>query len=104
MAIISVLIPAYNEAVGLHLAVREVQNHLSSTGHTAQFLLVDNGSHDGTWEVIEQLAASHPTVSGLGFWRNFGKHAALLAGLDACPCPSVISMVSDIQHPPDELP
>ncbi|HEY1862003.1 MAG TPA: glycosyltransferase, partial [Gemmataceae bacterium] len=83
MAILSILMPAYNEAAGLELAVREVEKHLAPLGHEVRFVLVDDGSHDRTWQVIEELAATHPNVSGLGFSRNFGKEAALTAGIEA---------------------
>ena len=104
MAILSVLMPAYNEAAGLALAVREVEKHLAPLGHEVRFVLVDDGSRDRTWQVIEEIAAAHPNVAGLGFSRNFGKEAALLAGLDACDGDCVIIMDSDLQHPPDVLP
>ena len=104
MAILSVLIPAYNEAAGLTLAVETVGKHLAPLGHEVRFLLIDDGSADQTWLVIEDLARKHPNVSGLGFSRNFGKEAALLAGLDACDGECVLIMDSDLQHPPDVLP
>ncbi len=104
MAILSVLMPAYNEAAGLEMAVREVEKNLAPLGHEVRFVLVDDGSRDRTWQVIEELARAHPNVTGLGFSRNFGKEAALLAGLDACDGQCVIIMDSDLQHPPDVLP
>jgi glycosyltransferase involved in cell wall biosynthesis len=104
MAILSVLIPAYNEAAGLALAVEAVGKHLAPLGHEVRFLLIDDGSADQTWQVIEDLARKHPNVSGLGFSRNFGKEAALLAGLDACDGDCVILLDADLQHPPGVLP
>jgi polyisoprenyl-phosphate glycosyltransferase len=104
MAILSVLIPAYNEAAGLGRAVEEVGKHLAPLGHEVRFLLVDDGSVDQTWQVIEELACKQPNVSGLGFSRNFGKEAALLAGLEACDGDCMLVLDADLQHPPDVLP
>jgi dolichol-phosphate mannosyltransferase len=104
MAILSVLIPAYNEAAGLGMAVEAVGKHLAALDHEVRFLLIDDGSADQTWQVIEDLARKHPNISGLGFSRNFGKEAALLAGLDACDGDCAILLDADLQHPPDVLP
>lgn len=104
MASVSVLMPAYNEGEGLALAVREVEKRLTPLGHELHFILVDDGSVDRTWEVIEGLAATHPRLAGLRFSRNFGKEAALFAGLDLCSTDCVILMDSDLQHPPEVLP
>jgi glycosyltransferase involved in cell wall biosynthesis len=104
MAILSVLIPAYNEAAGLGMAVEAVAKHLAPLGHEVHYLLIDDGSADQTWQVIEDLACKQPNVSGLGFSRNFGKEAALLAGLDACDGDCVIVLDADLQHPPHVLP
>jgi len=104
MAILSVLIPAYNEAAGLGIVVEAVGKHLAPLGHELRFLLIDDGSADQTWQVIEELALRQPNVSGLGFSRNFGKEAALLAGLDACDGDCVLLLDADLQHPPHVLP
>lgn len=104
MAHISVLMPAYNEADGLSLAVEAVEKHLAPLGHAVSFLLVDDGSRDRTWEVITELAHARPNVAGLSFSRNFGKEAALFAGLDRCNGDCVIVLDADLQHPPDVLP
>ena len=68
-------------------------------------LLVDDGSKDGTWKAIAAGAASHPgKVRGLKLSRNFGKEAAICAGLDAADADAVILMDGDLQHPPECIP
>jgi dolichol-phosphate mannosyltransferase len=104
MASVSVLMPAFNEGEGLTLAVQEVEKRLAPLGHELHFILIDDGSVDRTWEVIERLAAGHPRLTGLRLSRNFGKEAALFAGLDVVATDCVIVMDADLQHPPDVLP
>ena len=97
---LSVVMPVYNETA----TIRQIVNAVVAQPMVAELVVVDDGSRDRTWEVIEELAAAHPNVSGIGFSRNFGKEAALLAGLDACDGDCVILMDADLQHPPDVLP
>jgi dolichol-phosphate mannosyltransferase len=104
MASVAVLLPAFNEGEGLALAVQEVEKRLAPLGHELHFILVDDGSADRTWEVIERLAAGHPRLIGLHFSRNFGKEAALCAGLGVATTDCVIVMDADLQHPPEVLP
>lgn len=104
MAKIALLIPACNEGDGLRLAVEAVERQLGFLGCDFEFILVDDGSQDGTWQVIQELAAERANVVGLGLSRNFGKENAVIAGLDACDADCVIVMDADLQHPPNVLP
>lgn len=104
MAQVDILMPAFNESQGLALAVQTVEQHLAPTGHAIHFVLVDDGSRDRTWEVIADLAAARHDVTGVGFARNFGKEAALAAGLERCTGDCVIVLDADLQHPPEVLP
>jgi undecaprenyl-phosphate 4-deoxy-4-formamido-L-arabinose transferase len=67
-------------------------------------VLVNDGSRDNSWSIIEQLAAQHPWVHGIGLMRNYGQHNALLAGIRAASFSVIVTMDDDLQHPPEELP
>jgi len=100
---LSVVIPCYNEEAALADSVREVRralDALESTGKVApdsQIWLVDDGSRDGTWPLIESLAAVDPQVVGVKLTRNRGHQHALLAGLLSADGDAVISMDADLQ-------
>src|SRR5688500_7568072 len=101
---ITVVIPTYNsehtiaEVVGLSRAV------LKGRGLSSEFILVNDASRDGSWEVIQALASKHDDVRGLTFRRNFGQHNALLAGIRAARGSIIITIDDDLQHPPSEIP
>ena len=99
---LSIVMPAYNEAEALPENVRAVLDSVSDFNF--ELVIVDDGSRDGTWRVIEQLAAAHPRVRGLKFSRNFGHQAALLAGLSSAKGRAVVSLDADGQHPPELIP
>ena len=96
------VIAAYNEAQALpllHPRLRAVLDGMPDIdGH---ILYVDDGSHDGTWAVIAGLAQADPRVSALKLSRNFGKEAALTAGIDTATGDAVIPIDADLQHPPE---
>lgn len=100
---ISLIIPAYNEADGLRAAIQSVLTHFPASHHL-ELLFVDDGSTDGSWKAIQALRQAHPFVSALRLSRNFGKEAALMAGLAACQGQAAIIMDADMQHPPSLLP
>jgi polyisoprenyl-phosphate glycosyltransferase len=102
--VLSVVVPAFNEEGNLRMLHAEVAKALGPLGLTWELLLVDDGSRDGTWEEITALCATDPHVSGLRLSRNFGHQGALIAGLSQARGAAVISMDSDMQHPPDVLP
>jgi glycosyltransferase involved in cell wall biosynthesis len=69
-----------------------------------EIILVDDGSNDDSWEVIEQLKTENPAIVGIKFRRNYGKSAALNVGFEACQGDVVITMDADLQDSPDEIP
>jgi len=69
-----------------------------------EIILVDDGSNDESWEVIEQLKLENPAIVGIKFRRNYGKSAALNVGFEACQGDVVITMDADLQDSPDEIP
>jgi polyisoprenyl-phosphate glycosyltransferase len=101
---ISIVSPVFNEAQGLPLFVERVEESLRGTGLQYEIVLVDDGSQDDSWEVIADLAVKDPHVRGVELSRNFGKEAALMAGLVEAHGDAVLVMDSDLQHPPRVIP
>ncbi|TXJ71635.1 glycosyltransferase [Streptomyces lavendulae] len=102
--LISIVAPCYNEEAVLdrfHEAVQRISDELLPLGHDMEFVYVDDGSRDRTLAVLESLAARDPRVRYVSFSRNFGKEAALLAGLRHASGDSVVVMDADLQHPPE---
>lgn len=95
---ISIVIPAYNEEKTLYNNVLEIINYVKAYDY--EIVLVDDGSKDETWSVITRLSAENKNIRGIKFSRNFGKEAALLAGVTFARGEAVITMDSDLQHPP----
>ncbi len=80
---LSIVIPVLNEESSLEELVRRVIAMADSAGMQCEIIFVDDGSSDTSWAVIRRLAASHSIVRGIRFRRNFGKAAALTAGIEA---------------------
>ncbi|MBA9044839.1 glycosyltransferase family 2 protein [Streptomyces griseofuscus] len=102
--LISIVAPCYNEEAVLerfHQAVQKIADELLPLGHDMEFVYVDDGSRDRTLTVLERLAARDQRVRYVSFSRNFGKEAALLAGLRHASGDSVVVMDADLQHPPE---
>ncbi len=101
---IAVVVPAYNEAESLPELVERIDAAITGMGKTWEVWIIDDGSTDNTFAVVEELAAARPQVHGLCFGRNFGKAAALAAGFQAVSAGVVITMDADLQDDPAEIP
>ncbi len=101
---IAVVVPAFNEAESLPELVDRIDEAITAMGRTWEIWVIDDGSTDGTFSVVEQLAAARPQVHGISLGRNFGKAAALAAGFGAASAPVVITMDADLQDDPAEIP
>lgn len=105
---VSIIVPLLNEQptlVELHQRIIDVLDQLPADhGQNHEIVFVDDGSTDGSWSQISQLAKQDPCVCGIRFRRNFGKAAALAAGFDAAKCDVVITMDADLQDDPKEIP
>ena len=101
---IAVVVPAFNEAESLPELVDRIDEAITTLGRTWEVWVIDDGSTDGTFRVVEELAASRSQVHGLSFGRNFGKAAALAAGFRAVSAHIVITMDADLQDDPAEIP
>ena len=101
---ISVVVPLYNEAESLPELLKWIKQVMDDNQFTYEVILVDDGSNDGSWQVIEEIAKENPAVRGIKFRRNYGKSAALHCAFQASKGDVVITMDADLQDSPDEIP
>lgn len=101
---ISVVVPLYNEEESLPELLAWIDRVAAAHTFTYEAILVDDGSSDGSWAVVERLAAQYPTLRGIRFSRNYGKSAALYCGFAAARGEVVITMDADLQDSPEEIP
>jgi dolichol-phosphate mannosyltransferase len=102
--VISVVIPVFNEADSLLPLYAEIAEVARREGLDLEVLFVDDGSTDGSWKVIHELARQHAVVHGIRFRRNFGKAAALSAGFHAARGDVLLTLDADLQDDPAEIP
>lgn len=101
---LSLVIPVFNEVESLPELHREFSEVAAAEGYQLDIVFVDDGSTDGSWDVIERLAKEDPRVRGIRFRRNFGKAAALSAGFEAAHGEIVLTLDADLQDDPHEIP
>lgn len=104
MALLSVVLPAYNEEQNIANAAGILSELLSSEGIDYELVFISDGSQDGTYAEIVRVAAENPRIRGAEFSRNFGKEAGIFAGLELAAGDAVVVMDSDLQHPPEIIP
>jgi dolichol-phosphate mannosyltransferase len=105
LPVLSVVVPAFNEAENVALLYRLVSEVLQGCiPQQWELIFIDDGSRDATWSAISQLAAETPNVRGIRLSRNFGHQYALLAGMEMADGQAVIMMDCDLQHPVEMLP
>ena len=100
---ISIIVPLFNEKESLPELVAWIKEVLQREGRSYEIIMVDDGSTDGSWEKIRELAASDSTIRGISFRRNYGKSAALYEGFAAAEG-IVVTMDADLQDSPEEVP
>lgn len=101
---ISIIIPSYNERESLPELVEWIERVTSEGRWSHEIIIVDDGSTDGSWKTIKELAGRHPELHGISFRRNYGKSAALYCGFAKAQGDVVFTMDADLQDSPDEIP
>jgi undecaprenyl-phosphate 4-deoxy-4-formamido-L-arabinose transferase len=101
---ISLVVPVFNEEATLEEVCRRATATLEELGRPFEVIVVDDGSRDGTWAVVERLAASDARLRAVRFKRNFGQHPAMHAGMVRARGDVVVTMDADLQNVPEDLP
>jgi polyisoprenyl-phosphate glycosyltransferase len=100
---LAVIIPVFNEGGVISENLEEIRQEIGAIGMPYEILLVDDGSADNSWAEIAALAESFDEIRAIRFSRNFGKEAAILAGLENADADLFLIMDSDLQHPPQHV-
>lgn len=101
---ISIVVPLFDEEESLPELVSWIDRVMKENRYSFEILLIDDGSGDGSWQVIKHLQQQHQEVRGIKFRRNYGKSAALQVGFENAAGDVIITMDADLQDSPDEIP
>lgn len=101
---LSIVIPLYNEEESLPELCKWIRDVADKNQYDYEIILIDDGSTDDSWKVIEELSNNHPVIKGIRFQRNYGKSAGLNEGFRAAQGNVIITMDADLQDSPDEIP
>ena len=101
---ISVIVPLKNEEESLPELAAWIDRVMQENNFSYEVWMIDDGSTDLSWSVIQQLSAQNPNIKGIKFQRNYGKSAALNEGFKAAQGQVMITMDADLQDSPDEIP
>ena len=101
---ISIIIPSYNEKESLPELISWIRKVMEREGLSYEAIIVDDGSDDGTWDLVRQISATDDAVKGIRFRRNYGKSAALFCGFRKAAGDIVVTMDADLQDSPEEIP
>lgn len=99
----SVVIPVYNSEESLLILVSRLETVMSDLAAKFELILVNDGSHDHSWQVIQELADKHDWIHAINLMRNTGQHNALLCGIRAAQYEVTITLDDDLQQPPEEI-
>src|SRR6478752_1656691 len=100
---LSVVVPVYNSEASLRPLVARLSPVLSALTPEHELILVNDGSRDGSWNVIQDLARERTWIRGIDMLRNYGQHNAILCGIRAARHAVIVTMDDDLQHPPEEI-
>ena len=101
---LSIVISLYNEAESLPELVSWIEKVMTAEGYSYELIMVDDGSTDGSWQIVKDLSSKNPSIKGISFRRNYGKSAALYHGFAAAQGRVVVTMDADLQDSPEEIP
>ena len=100
---ISIVIPVYCAEQTITPLVEQLFQYLPGLADEYEVLLVNDGSKDNSWQIIEEIVKTYPKVTGINLMRNYGQHNALLCGIRAAKHEVVVTMDDDLQHPPETI-
>jgi undecaprenyl-phosphate 4-deoxy-4-formamido-L-arabinose transferase len=100
---VSVVIPVYNSEESLTELLTRLEAALEPITQAFEIILINDGSRDSSWTIVQSLASSRPYVRGVDLMRNYGQHNALLAGIRLARHPIIVTMDDDLQHPPSQI-
>jgi glycosyltransferase involved in cell wall biosynthesis len=103
MTSLSVVVPVYNSEQSLRELARVLADVLPTLAETYELVLVNDGSRDGSWAIVQELTRTYPWVRGFDLMRNYGQHNALLCGIRAARYELIATIDDDLQHPPTEI-
>jgi glycosyltransferase involved in cell wall biosynthesis len=103
-ASVSVVVPVYNSEAALPELIARLKQVLEPSAEAFEVILVNDGSRDNSWRIIESLAERDSAVLGLNLMRNYGQHNALLAGIMRAKYAYIVTIDDDLQNPPEEIP
>ncbi len=101
---VSIVVPVFNSEGTLSTLVRRLKSQLETLTSAYELILINDGSLDGSWERIRQLALEYDWVRGIDLMNNYGQHNALLCGIRNAQYDIIVTMDDDLQHPPEEIP
>lgn len=101
---ISAIVPVYNSQYCLNALLERLDPVLHEVSNDFEIILVNDGSRDASWDIINQLAQSNSRLRGLNMMRNYGQHNALLAGIREARKELIVTLDDDLQNPPEEIP
>ncbi len=101
---LSVVVPVYNSEASLPLLIERLESVLVAHALSFEAILVNDGSHDRSWDAICRLTQRYPWVRGISLMRNYGQHNALLCGIRAARNQVIVTLDDDLQNPPEEIP
>ena len=101
---LSIIVPVFNEEESLRELLAQITQSCAGCEQPFELIFIDDGSTDGSWSIIQGLATAHPEVGAIRFRRNFGKAAALTAGMRAARGELILMMDADLQDDPAEIP
>ncbi|MBN1412841.1 MAG: glycosyltransferase family 2 protein [Spirochaetales bacterium] len=102
--LLSIVIPVFREEAHIRESLKVIASYAAKCGIDYELVAVDDGSPDNTWKILQELASEIKELRCIGFVRNFGKEAAIRAGLETARGDGVIVIDSDLQHPPELMP
>jgi len=101
---VSVVVPLFNEEESLPELTAWIERVMNANGYTYEVILIDDGSKDNSWKVINQLQKTNANIRGIKFRRNYGKSAGIYCGFEQAKGDVVITMDADLQDSPEEIP